>query len=235
MAIESMFTDAWMQVAGWLASIVGAIIVLIIGWIAGRIIGKGVSKLFDKVGVDDALRKTAVGKALEKSGITIVRFFDLLFRWFIYLIAVLAAVDILDIPILSGFMNDVVQYLPRLIGGVFILIFGIIIADWIGDAVSAVGKEAKVAFSGLLGTGLKFLIYFVVLVMALQLMLIDVTILYIFAEALAWGAAVGIGLGLGIAVGWGMKDTVAKNAKKWMTTLESSAKTVEKKKPKIIE
>jgi hypothetical protein len=175
------------------------------------------------------LRKTAIGKALERSGVTTVRFFDLIIRWFIYLIAVFAAVNILEITVLSEFMKTVVEYLPSFIAGAFIIIFGFIIADFIGDAVTAVGKEAKVEFSGLIAAGLKLLLYFVVLTIALGLMRIDVEILYVFANALAWGAAIGIGAGLGIAFGWGFKDVVAKNAKKWITSIEKTAKSYEKK------
>jgi hypothetical protein len=211
-----------------LANIAGAIIVLIIGWIAGRLIGKAVSKILDKVGVDDAVRKTVFGKALEKSGITVVKFFDYIFRWFIYLIAVLAAVDILKIAVLSEFMQTVVEYLPSFIGGVFILVFGFIIVDFLGDMISAVGREAKLEFSGIIAVGLKLMLYFVVLVVALQLMRIDVEILYIFANAAAWGLALGIGAGLGIALGWGFKDTIARNSRKWLVSLEKTAKTAEK-------
>jgi len=230
MGLESVLSIAWATIIDMLPKIAGTIIVLIIGWIVGRIIGKGVSQVLDRVGVDDALRKTVIGKALERSGVTVVRFFDLIIRWFIYLIAVFAAADILDIAVLSGFMKTVVEYLPSFIGGVFILIFGFIIADFVGDAFASIGKEAKMAFSGIFATGLKLLLYFVVLTIALDLMRIKVEILYVFANALAWGAAMGIAVGLGIALGWGFKDVVAKNANKWITSIEKTAKSYEKKK-----
>jgi hypothetical protein len=233
MAIENMLINAWTTLFDLLPKIAGAIIVLIIGWIAGRIIGKGVSHVLDKIGVDDALLKTAFGKAIEKSGITVVRFFDLVIRWFIYLIALFAATDILEISVLSEFMRSIVSYLPSFIAGVFILIFGFIIADFVGDAIESIGKEAKIEFSGMISNLLKLLLYFIILTVALGMMKIDIKILYIFAEALAWGAAIGIGAGLGIAIGWGLKDFVAKNAAKWFTDIEKSAKSYEKtKKPK---
>ena len=203
------------------------IAVLIIGWAVGRLLGKGLSKILDKIGVDDVLRKTAIGKALERSGITCVRFFDLIIRWFIYLIAILTAVDILQIAVLSTFMSSVVQYLPHFIVGVFILFVGLIVADFIGDALGAVGREAKVEFIGLLAAGLKLFLYFIVIIVALSVMKIDVSILYILATALAWGVALGISIGLGIAFGWGFKDTIAKNADKWIKSAQRVAKKAE--------
>lgn len=228
MAMLNIVLDAWSSLGGTLPKIAGAIIVLIIGWIAGRLIGKAISKVLDKVGVDDAVRKTVFGKALEKSGITIVKFFDLIFRWFVYLIAVLAAVDILEIAVLSGFIRTVVEYLPSFIGGVFILVFGFIIVDFLGDMISSVGREAKLEFSGIIAIGLKLMLYFVVITVALKLMRIDIEILYIFANAMAWGLALGIGAGLGIALGWGFKDTIARNSRKWLTSIEKTAKSYEK-------
>ncbi len=228
MTIESMLSDVWATFVGYLPKIAGAIIVLIIGWILGRLIGKGISKILDKVGVDDALRKTAIGKAIEKSGMSVVRFFDLLVRYFIYLIAVFAAVDILEVEVVTQFMVRVVEYLPSFIAGVFVLIFGFILADWLADGLSAIGTEAKVEYSRLVSTAIRFFLYFVVIIIALQLMKINIEILYIFATALAWGSAAGIAVGLGIAFGWGLKGEIAKNAPRWFKTFEKSAKGYEK-------
>jgi hypothetical protein len=130
-------------------------------------------------------------------------------------------------------MRSIVSYLPSFIAGVFILIFGFIISDFVGDAIESIGKEAKIEFSGMISNAVKLLLYFIVLTVGLGMMKIDIEILYIFAEALAWGGAIGIGAGLGIALGWGLKDFVAKNANKWFTDIEKSAISFEKtKKPK---
>ena len=220
--------DIWEVFVGYLPKVAGAIIVLIIGWIAGRLVGKGVSRILDKVGVDDAVKKTAIGKAIERSGITVVRFFDLIIRYFIYLIAVFAAIDVLEIDVLSQFMIRVVEYLPSFIAGVFILIFGFIAVDWLADSLSAVGAEAKLEYTHIFSMLIRFVLYFVVIIISLQLMRIDVEILYIFATALAWGIAIGVSVGLGIAFGWGFKDLIAKNAPRWFKGVEKSAKTIEK-------
>ncbi len=220
--------DVWASFVDLLPKTAGAIVVLAIGWVAGRLIGKGLSRVLDRAGADDVVRGTAFGKALERSGFTIVRFFDAVTRWFIYLVAIFAAVNILDMPALSAFMRSVVEYLPSFIGGVIILILGFLIADKIGDAVASVGRGSKMEFSGIVAAGLKLLLYFVVVAMALRTMRIDVEILYIFAQALAWGAAVGIAVGLGIAVGWGFKDAVAKRAGAWLSsTYEAASKAEE--------
>ena len=227
MEIPQFLLDIWSAIVDILPKGVGAIIALAIGWIAGRALGKGVSKVLDKAGVDDALRPTIFGKVLERSGVTCVGFFDLIVRWFVYLIAIFAAVDILEIAILSEYMSMVVAYLPSLIAGVIIFIAGFIVTDYIADIIKRVGEEAKVAYSSLFADGLRLLLYSVVIILGLSQMKIDVSILYIFANALSWGIAIGVCVGLGIAFGWGFKDVIAKSAKEWIDSMAVTAKKVE--------
>ena len=82
-------SDALMQmvysVIAYIPNIIAAVIILIIGWKVGRLLGKVISGILDKIGVDDALLKTSVGKAIEQSRTSVVTFFDLIVRWFIYL------------------------------------------------------------------------------------------------------------------------------------------------------
>jgi uncharacterized protein YegP (UPF0339 family) len=224
----ALVTVDLVSITDMLPKIAGAIIVLIIGWIAGRIIGKGASSILDRIGVDDALLKTAFGKAIEKSGMTVVKFFDLIIRWLIYLIAIFAAVDILDIKILSIYLMKVVEYLPSFIIGLLVLIFGLILVDWLADIIGLIGEETKMEFSGMLILGLRLLLYFMVLIVALTLMKIDVEILYVFAGALAWGAAILVALGIGIAFVLGSKQTISKNIPRWFKSVEESAQSMEK-------
>lgn len=207
----------------------GAIIVLIVGWTVGRIVGRAVSTMLERSGLDDLLKRTIVGRAIIRSGIKPVRFFDLLIRWFIYLVAIFVAVEMLHVEILSRFMLEVVEYIPNLIAGIAILIFGFIAADFLGEAVSALAEEAKILFYRIVGSMVKLILYFIVVTIALSQMKIDVKILYIFANAIAWGMAAGITIGLGIALGWGLKDVIAKSASKWFPSLEETAKHYEEK------
>jgi hypothetical protein len=210
------FADVWLtRLAEVLPRIAGAIIILLIGWVAGRTIGRWTAKVLDKAGLAGALRWTALGKALDKSKIRIIGFYELAIRWFIYLLAVLGAADILQIQTLSNFVYSVVEYIPSLLGGIFLILIGFLIADFIGDALISVSKEANVEYGSTFGNGFKVILYFVVIITGLSVMKIEVTVLDTIVTALSWGIAVGAGVGLGIALGWGLKDVVAEEARAW--------------------
>ena len=226
-SIEAFLNQLWSSTVQYAPRVLGAVLVLLLGWLLGRGFGNGVSRLLKRIGIAEAFRKTILGRALEHSGTSSTRFLELLIRWFVYLAAILAATDMLGIAALTNFVSTVVQYLPNLIAGIFILLFGLVIVDFVGDAVKAIGREVKIEFISVISVGVKLFLYLTVIVIALTTMKIDVTILREFARALAWGVAVGIAVGLAIALGWGLKDRVKKDFDGWIASAESTARKTE--------
>lgn len=190
----------------FLPNIIAAIIILIIGWILGRVLGKVVAEVLDRIGVDDALRKTSVGTQIERSGITIVQLFDLIVRWLIYLIAILAAVSVLQIAALTTAVAAIVAYIPNIIAFFLILVIGIILIDWLMDLLVGMGETRRIEGFGVVVMALRAFLYFVVVILALQQLLIDLSIIYVFVVPLAWGIALGLGAAIAIIVGLGLKD-----------------------------
>jgi len=227
MGIETYFNDLLQSIIALLPNISVALVVLAIGYIVGRLLGKGISKILTKTKFDEALRKTIIGKTIEHAGVTGVRLFDLITRWAVYFVAIFIAVDILSISELSALMQGIVAYIPYLIAGVLIITIGFIISDFVGDVAKSFGKETKIEYAGLFSGILKLFLYFIVIIIALSTMKIDVSIIYTFATALAWGIALGLCIGLGIALGLGFKDVIAENAEKWIVTSQSMAKKAE--------
>lgn len=194
------------SIIAFLPNLVAAIIILIIAWIVGRAVGKLVSSGLDKAGVDDALRKTVIGKYIESSGTSIPHVFDLIIRWFIYIIGIMAAVNVLGITMLTSFTQSVVLYIPNLIAALIVLIVGFILADFVGDFIRRTGTESGMPYMGIFSTAIQIFLYFIVLIIALDQLRINTSIIYVFANALAWGIAIGAGVGIGVALGFGLKD-----------------------------
>jgi len=190
----------------FLPNLIAAIIILIIGWIIGRILGRVVAELLDRLGVDDALRKTSAGKQIERSTMNISRLFDLIVRWFIYLIAILAAVSVLQIPTLTTAVAVIVAYIPNIVAFILILVIGIILIDWLMDILQGMSETQRIEGFGLITMLLRAFLYFVVAILALQQLLIDLSIIYVFVVPVAWGVGLGLGAAIAIIVGLGMRD-----------------------------
>ncbi len=206
----SSISDAVMltalPVVSFLPALIAAIIILIIGWIVGRFLGKLISKVLDRVGVDDALRKTSVGKAIENYGMEIVHLFDLVVRWFVYLIAILAASNVLGLMMLTDLINSVVLYLPHVVMFLIILVGGFILVDYFADIAEAWGKPRGIEFFGTAIMIMRVFFYFVIVMLALSQLLIDLTIIYTFLVPIAWGVGIGAGVGIAAFLAFGLKD-----------------------------
>ena len=203
-------SDSVMQtlnsVIAFLPALIAAIIILIIGWVLGRILGSVISRVLDRIGVDDALRKTSVGKAIEDSGMHIVHLFDLIVRWFIYLIAILAAIDVLNFVYLSDLINSLVLYLPHIVMFLIILVAGFILIDYFADMIEGWGETREIMFFSAIVLLLRVFFYFVILILALSQLLIDLTIIYTFLVPIAWGVGLGVGVGIAAFLAYGLKD-----------------------------
>ena len=207
--IMESFATAIGTMIEWIPAIIAALIILLIGWFAGKFAGKIIGAIVDKIGFGAAMDKTMFGDIVKSSGMTTAKFFDVLVRWFIYIIFIMAAINVLGIALLIDFMNKLVLYIPHLIAGLFLLIVGLILVDFLMDWIGTQLKTREVASGDLIATILRALFSLLIITLALDQMLIDTSIIYTFLEPLAWGLGIGLAVAIGIAVGWGSKDIVA--------------------------
>ena len=191
-----------------LIAIVGAIILLIIGLILGRVLGKVVRLVLDKIGVDTMVSKAGVGDTIEKTGWSISKIFDVVIRWFIYIIFIMAAVNVLNIQYLSDFMTALALYFPRLIIAAIILIVGMILITFAMKWIDETLGSHEILLADIIAPVLKAIMVVIVLVLAMEQLLINMQIIYTFLVPLAWGIGIGIGVAIGISVGWGGREAV---------------------------
>jgi small-conductance mechanosensitive channel len=204
--------------------IIGAAIILILGWLIGRFIGGIVTRLADRFEIDRALQKTPIGDIMGGTEQRIARILGKLAKWFIYALAVLAAADVLAIRTLSQWISQAVAYLPAFVGGLLIILLGFVLADFVGDAIERTTAATRYRYTSMFANAVRVFLYFIVLVVGLETMGVNVGILYTFAQALSWGLALGIGLAVAIAFGLGGQDYVRENISDWSSTAREKAK-----------
>ena len=189
-----------------LPAIIGALIVLLIGWIVGRLLGKTVHILVDKATATPIIGESDMGKSVTKSGFTLGALGDIAVRCIVYLIAILAAVDILNLEYLSRFMTTVVEYIPHVIAFVIILVVGIILIDYFIDMFQVYSRNSNIELLSPVLVLLRLFLYFVVVTLALSQILLDLTIIYTIITPIAWGLGIGLGASIAIIVWFGMKN-----------------------------
>ena len=187
--------------------LIGAIIVLIIGWLVGRVLGKAVAVLIDKLGIEKSINKTAIGKTFLKTGwASFAQIGDFIMRVVIYLFAIMAAADILGITYLSALIAQLIAYIPSLVAFILILFVGLILVDYFSDFVIAYGEHGSLQLIKPVISVLRVFLYFIIIMLALTQLKLDLGIIYTFITPVAWGVGIGLGAGIAILVGFGLKE-----------------------------
>lgn len=221
--LQASGLPGWVQdpVSGFIAllpRLVGAIVILLIGWVIGRGAAAVVRRIADRIELDRMVLDTPLGRMLGGTESAVSGAFGKLAAWFIYALAILAAANVLAISTLSLWVSTAVSYLPALIAGLLVIVLGFVVADFIGDAIMRTRAATHTDYTTWFATGTRMFLYFTAIVIGLDTMGIDVGILYLFARALAWGVAAAIAIGAGVAFGWGGRDYVAEHIDGWMSS-----------------
>jgi xanthine/uracil permease len=173
----------------------------------GRIVGRVVARILEAAKVNKIIEDTPIGELVRHTGMDILEFLDALARWFIYLIFIMASVNILDIALFSQFLEKTVDYLPSFIAGVVILIVGLAVADFMVTWIKNVTKTMNIQGGEVLEAAIRVFLFLVIALLALDQMRIDTTIIRLFLGPLAWALAIIL------IFKWGVKDALVEYAR----------------------
>jgi len=124
------------DIVAFLPRLVAALVVLLIGWVVGVAVARVVSRLTDAVELDRMVLDTPLGRIMGGSRQAVSNTFGAIAKWFVYALAILAAANVLAIPLLSEWISTAVSYLPAFIAGLAVIVIGFVVADFIGDAIA---------------------------------------------------------------------------------------------------
>lgn len=192
----------WAGVIGFIPQLIVALVIFIIGWIVASLLARAVEQVVRAVKLDSALRGAGLEATLTRAGFTLNsgRFLGELVKWFIIVVFLVAALDVLRLDQVTLFLRQVVLgYLPQVIVAVLIMIVAVVIAEAMRKLVVGSAKAAHIRSAGFLGAVTKWAIWIFALLAALLQLGIAVT----FLQTLFTGVVVALSLAFGLAFGLG--------------------------------
>ncbi len=212
--LGEMLNDFLSDVTGALPAIIAATLVVILGYVVGKFLGRAVNKVVEKMGLEKSFEESDTGKAFKKSGMDLSSFIGGITTAFIIVISVVLAIQILNIGGTVGtFLVDIAAYLPRLLGGVVIIVLGTVLvgflATLVGNTLKPVFTEAKSEIADMLKNLLQIGLIAVILMMALDIMLLGGDLVY----SLILGFVI---IGAGIALTDGLIKSITDDHKEFV-------------------
>jgi len=202
--VRGTLVKLWEGILSFLPEFVGAILVFIVGLLVAAVLRRVVVKVVEVLKLDELARKFELRQTLERYGMRlhIGNLLGWIVKWFVIIVALIAATDILGWREVSVYLRDVVGYIPNVIIAVVILLAGILLANFVQRVVKSAVEAAKLSSADFLsGIARWAILVFTFMAALVQLQIAEDLIRVLFTGLIAMLALAG-----GLAFGLGGRD-----------------------------
>ena len=205
--------DALRNFLGFLPQLIGAILVLVIGWIVAGLLAGLIERILMRVGFERAAESTGIAGFVRQSGSewTVSKVVAEIVKWFIRLIAIQAAASILGMEQISEIINDILRWLPNLVVALAIIVIGALLARFVAGIVRGATAEMGFGNPDLIANIARYAILaFAVIAAVDQLGIAETVVNTLFTMIVA-----SVALAFALAFGLGGQQTAARITEGW--------------------
>jgi hypothetical protein len=203
--LRSSFTRLIESFAQHLPGVIGALALIVVGWIVARLLRALIVRLarvFDWLLKNDTVRDALSRVGVKQSAGEIVG--NIVF-WAVVLLFLAAATEILGLPVIATWFGGLTYYLPRVLVGILIVLAGLLAGRFAGDAIRRAADAANLAHAAALGRATQGVVLLIAVVTACEQLGIDTALLTatitIVIGAMIGGAALSFALGSRVQAG----------------------------------
>jgi hypothetical protein len=207
-----------------LPAIIGAIVILLIGWLIAKVVSGIVRRLLERSGADRAVAERSKDVYGQRSNALVPsKLGGTITFWVIMVVFLIAAANFLGWPQVSDLLNDFIAWLPNLIVAVIILIAAPVVGRIVRGAVETGSAQMGMTSGRTLGRIAEIgVIGFAVLIAINQVGIATdlVNILFI-------GLVAALALAFGLAFGLGGREVAAQVAQSWYDKSKEAAAMIQ--------
>jgi len=196
------------KILGYLPTLLGALIILIVGWIVAKIIKRLIEALLGAIRFDGLADKAGITGILRKGNlkVTASEVVSGLVYWLVIIMVLVMVVNALGLPKASDVLASLFAYVPKVIGALFVLVVAMFLASFVSSIVQTAAGNANLPRPELYAGVSRWAIIIFAVTIALGELGIG-TLLVTATFNIILG---GVCLGLALAFGLGGKDAAAK-------------------------
>ena len=223
-AVMLSVTQALSNFLGFLPALIGALIVLVLGWILSGILAGLIEKGLRAVGFEKASQSAGIAGFIQKSGSgwTASKVVAEIVKWFIRLVAIQAAASILGMGQISAIVNSILLFLPNVVVALAIIVLGAFIAKFVSGIVRATVSEMGFGNPDLIAAIARYTIITFAVIAAVDQIGIAATVV----NTLLIGTVAALALAFGLAFGLGGQQAAAQLTQSWYTKGQAASQKV---------
>jgi hypothetical protein len=191
-------------IARWLPSLIGALLILLLGYVLCRAIERITRGSLKRVGFDKLIHRSTGGSYVERVVASPSRFIGSIVFWLLWIGTLSIAVTVLGVPALTNFVYAIYGYMPNVVAALLIfLVAGAVATAAVGLVTRLMGDTST---GKLVATAVPALVMLIAVFMILNQLQIAPDIVNITYTALIGSVA----LGMALAFGLGGRDVAAR-------------------------
>ena len=206
--LSDAFTGIGVQVLQFLPKLVLAVIIFIAGWVVGSVLCEVVSKIVKAIKIDSILESAGAKGLINRAGFDLNAgaFLGGLVKWFIIIVFLVTALDVLNLEAVNMFLTSVVLgYIPQVIVATLIIVVAAVLADLAQKVLAGGARALESKQAGFVGGIARWSIWIVAILAALN----QLGIAGGMMQTLFTGLVAMLALAGGLAFGLGGKDAAA--------------------------
>lgn len=204
-AFSAAFFKLWKGMTEVLAPIIGAALILLIGWFLAVFLGRLIKKILGEKNISwsKAFSKAGLVNTLDRLGLStdVGAFLGWLVKWFLIIASFMAAMSVLKLNGVNSFLGELVSFLPLAVSASLIVFLGFFFGRFIDQVVvrliNVMGVKAEVA-----GAILRWIIIVFSILAAARYLNLRLDLLWPkFVDFLVFAGAIAVGFGFSSRAG----------------------------------
>jgi len=200
-ALLTSFTTAFALIFAFIPKLIGFLVILLIGWLVAKALGKAVTLLLRKVGFDNFSNRIGLTRFEQRMGIRLdpADFLGRIVFWFTILVFLVPALESLGLTSITLILNEFILYIPNVFVAILILFLGTLLATVVADIVRGATATAGIGNPNVFAEISRWAIILFATLMALieleiaPALIVELFGAIVFGTALAFGLAFGLG------------------------------------------
>ena len=187
--------------AAVIPNLFGALAVFIIGLIVSKIAARFIRRILVAIGADKLAERLNEIEIVYKSNIQLVpsTLLSKVVYYFLLFIFVIAATDILNMPVISQLMGEILNYIPVLISALAVFVIGLLISDFLKNVVKTTCDSLGIPASGMISSVVFYFLFLNITMIALSQARIDTEFIQDNISILLAGVVLAFAIGYGFA------------------------------------
>jgi hypothetical protein len=200
------FTDAWNQLMGLAPKLFAAVVILVVGYFVARLVGKAVTTLCDRIGLQRGAERGGLVQSMNQVGIhrTVPQIIGLIFFWLLMCVFLMAGFNVLGLEAVSTALEKIISFIPNILVATFMVVVGLLIATLLRGVIATSADRVGLGYAPQLANGAYYVLALITFLAALKHLGVELQLLNNLILITAGAIAVGFAL----AFGFGGRDVI---------------------------